>query len=51
MPRKRGGEDGSGAQKLKRTPDCGESYFKDMWKVTENQNSPILIGLKALTEE
>ena len=36
---------------FKRTSDCGESYFKDMWKVAENQHSPILIGLKALTEE
>ena len=36
---------------FKRTSDCGESYFKDMWKVAENQHSPILIGLKALAEE
>jgi len=36
---------------LKRTSDCGESYFKDMWKVAENQHSPILIWLKALSEE
>ena len=36
---------------FKRTSDCGESYFKDMWKVAENQHSPILTGLKALAEE
>ena len=36
---------------FKRTSDCGESYFKDMWKVAENQHSPILTGLEALAEE
>ncbi len=36
---------------FKRTSDCGESYFKDMWKVAENQHSPILTGLKTLAEE
>ena len=36
---------------FKRTADCGESYFKDMWKVAENQHSPILTGLKTLAEE
>jgi hypothetical protein len=34
-----------------RTSDCGESYFKDMWKVAENQHSPILAGLNTLAEE
>ena len=36
---------------FKRTSDCGESYFKDMWMVVEKQHSPILTGLKALAEE
>ena len=36
---------------FKRTSDCGESYFKDMWKVAEKQHTPILTGLKALAEE
>ncbi len=36
---------------FKRTSDGGESYFKDMRKVTENQHSPILTGLKTLAEE
>ena len=36
---------------FKRTSDCGESYFKDMWKVTEKQHTPILMGLKVLEEE
>jgi hypothetical protein len=36
---------------FKRTSDCGESYFKDMWKVAENQHSPILTGLKTVAEE
>ena len=36
---------------FKKTSDCGESYFKDMWKVAEKQHTPILTGLKALAEE
>ena len=36
---------------FKRVSDCGESYFKDMWKVEDNQDTPILTGLRALTEE
>ncbi len=36
---------------FKRTSDCGESYFKDMWRVTENQHTPIMIGLRVLTAE
>ena len=36
---------------FKRTSDCEETYFKDMWKVAENQHSPILIGRWALAEE
>ncbi len=36
---------------FKRTSDYGESYFKDMWGVTEKQHTPIMTGLRALTEE
>ncbi len=36
---------------FKRTSDCGESYFKDMWRVAEKQDNPIMIGLRTLTEE
>jgi hypothetical protein len=36
---------------FKRTSDSGESYFKDMWRVTEKQHTPIMIGLRALAEE
>jgi hypothetical protein len=36
---------------FKRTSDCGESYFKDMWRVAEKQYTPIMIGLRTLTEE
>ncbi len=36
---------------LKRTSDCGESYFQDMWKVTEKQYTPILTGLRALVTD
>ena len=36
---------------FKRTSDCGESYFKDMWRLTEKQHTPIMIGLRGLEEE
>jgi hypothetical protein len=36
---------------FKRTSDCGESYFKDMWRVAEKQHTPIMIGLRSLEEE
>ncbi len=36
---------------FKRASDCGESYYKDMWKVVDKQHTPILTGLRALTEE
>ena len=36
---------------FKRTSDYGESYFKDMWGVAVKQHTPIMIGLRALTEE
>ena len=36
---------------FKRTSDVGESYFQDMWKVSDKQHTPILTGLRALTEE
>jgi hypothetical protein len=35
---------------FKRTSDYGESYFKDMWGAAEKQHTPIMIGLRALTE-
>ncbi len=36
---------------FKRTSGYGESYFKDMWGVSEKQHTPIMIGLRALEEE
>ena len=36
---------------FKRTSDYGESYFKDMWGVAEKQHTPIMTGLRTLTEE
>jgi hypothetical protein len=36
---------------FKRTSDCGESYFKNMWRVTEKQQTPIMIGLRVLAKE
>jgi hypothetical protein len=36
---------------FKRTSDYGESYFKDMWGVSEKQHTPIMKGLRALAEE
>ena len=36
---------------FKRTSDYGESYFKDTWRVTEKQHTPILTDLRALAEE
>ena len=35
----------------KRTSDTAETYFQVMWKVAEKQHTPILTGLRALTEE
>ena len=32
---------------FKRTSDCGESYYEDMWKVADKQHAPILKGLRA----
>ncbi len=43
--------DETGVLEFKRTSDCGESYFKDMWRVTEKQHTPIMTGLRALVEE
>ena len=34
-----------------RTSDTSETYFQTMWKVAEKQHTPILTGLRALTEE
>ena len=36
---------------FKRTSDYGESYFTDMWRVTEKKHTPIMIGLRVLVEE
>ena len=36
---------------FKRTSDCGESYYEDMWKVADKQHVPILTGLRALAGE
>jgi hypothetical protein len=36
---------------FKRTSDCGESYFKDMWRVEEKKNTVIMTGLRSLVEE
>jgi hypothetical protein len=36
---------------FKRTADCSESYYQDMWKVTEKQHTPILMGLRALSAD
>ncbi len=36
---------------FKRTSDCGESYYEEMWKVADNQHTPILTGLRTLTGE
>ncbi len=33
---------------FKRASDVTESYFQDMWKVSVNQHTPILTGLRAL---
>ena len=36
---------------FKRTSDAAETYFQDMWKVVEKQHTPILTGLRTLSEE
>ena len=36
---------------FKRTSDTADTYFQVMWKVAEKQHTPILTGLRALTEE
>jgi hypothetical protein len=36
---------------FKRTSDTTEAYFQDMWKVVEKQHTPILTGLRTLSEE
>ena len=33
---------------FKRAADSSESYYQDLWKVTEKQHTPILTGLRAL---
>ncbi len=34
---------------FKRTSDSSESYYQDMYKVSENQYTPILTGVRTLT--
>ena len=36
---------------FKQVSDVVETYFQDMWKVSELQHTPILTGLRTLTEE
>ncbi len=36
---------------FKRTPDYSEIYYRDMRRVTEQQHTPILTGLRALTTD
>ena len=36
---------------FKRTSHPTETYFQDMWTVTEKQHTPILTGLRSLVEE
>jgi hypothetical protein len=36
---------------FKRTSDCGESYYEDMWRVADKQHAPTLTGLRALAGE
>ena len=36
---------------FKRDTDSSESYYQDMWKVSEKQHTPILTGLKELTSD
>ena len=33
---------------FKRTVDYSESYYRDMWRVTEQQHTPIITGLLVL---
>ena len=35
---------------FKRAADCSESYYRDMWRVTEQQHTPIIMGLWTLEE-
>ena len=36
---------------FKRTSDCGESYYEEMWNVSDRQHAPILTGLRVLAGE
>ena len=36
---------------FKRTTDSSESYYKDMWKVSDQQDNPILTGLRVLAAD
>jgi hypothetical protein len=35
---------------FKRTIDCGEGYFQDMWRVTDKQHTPILTLLNGSSD-
>ena len=36
---------------LKRTTDSSELHYQDMWKVSEQQHTPILAGLRSLVTD
>ena len=36
---------------FKRTSDYSESYYRDMWRVSVPQHTPILTGLRALSAD
>jgi hypothetical protein len=36
---------------FKRTSDCGESYYEDMWRVADKKHASILTGLRGLGGE
>ncbi len=36
---------------FKITTDSSESYYQDMWKVSEQQDTPILTGLRVLVTD
>ena len=36
---------------FKRTADYSESYYRDMWRVSEQEHTPILTGLRALAAD
>jgi hypothetical protein len=36
---------------FKRTSNCGEDYFQDMWRVTDKRYTPIRTGLRTMVAE